>query len=50
MLSERGKAILFTGANKPFEFREFPLPSYIEPGAVLARTRMATVCGSDMYT
>jgi len=50
MLSERGKAILFTAANKPFEFREFPLPSYLEPGAVLVRTRMATVCGSDMHT
>ena len=30
--------------------REFSVPDNIEPGAVLVRTRTATVCGSDMHT
>ncbi len=50
MSSERSKAILFRGAGKPFELCDFPLPSCVEAGAVLVRTRMATVCGSDLYT
>jgi len=45
-----GKAIVFVGAGKPLELREFPVPDKVEPGAILVKTTMATVCGSDVHT
>ena len=50
MSSEMGKAILFMGAGKSLQLREFPVPDKLEPGAVLVRITLATVCGSDMHT
>jgi len=50
MLSGHDRAILFNGAGKPFESRDFPLPKHIEPIALLVRIIMATVCGSNMHT
>ena len=50
MSSKSGKVILFMGAGNPLEERTFPLPDDIEPGALLVKTTMATVCGSDMHT
>ncbi len=38
------------GVGRPLEMREFPLPDRLEPGAVLVRTSLATVCGSDMHS
>ena len=43
------RAAVFVGTGKPFEIRQFPLPE-VEPGAVLARIRMTTICGSDLHT
>ena len=45
-----GKVVLFTGVGEPLEEAEFPLPEELEPGAVLVRTSIATVCGSDMHS
>lgn len=33
----------------PLQLREFPLPSRPEPGAVLVRTEMAGICGTDVH-
>jgi putative phosphonate catabolism associated alcohol dehydrogenase len=45
-----GKAVVFMGAGKPLELREFPVPDKLEAGAILVKTTLATVCGSDMHT
>ena len=50
MAETTGKVELFTGVGKPPEERDYPLPQELEPGAVLAKISMATVCGSDMYS
>ena len=49
-LPKQATAIYFVGAGRPLEAREYPLPDVLEPGAVLVRTRLATVCGSDMHS
>ena len=43
-----GKAWVFTGVGKPFEEREFPLPE-VEPGGILVRVMVASICGSDVH-
>jgi len=50
MAAQKGKAVVFMGAGNPFEEREFPVPDKLEPGAILVKTSLATVCGSDMHT
>ena len=44
-----GRAAVFTGAGKPMEIREFPLPE-VEPGAILVRITTGNICGSDLHT
>lgn len=43
------RAALFHAPGSPFELREFSRPA-IGPGDVLARVRLATICGSDLHT
>ncbi len=50
MSKAMGTAILFLGVGKPLAAREYPLPGELEPEAILVKTRMATVCGSDMHS
>ena len=45
----KAKAAVFLGAGRPFELREFPL-SEVEPGAILVKVRMSTICGSDLHS
>ena len=45
----KAKAAVFLGVGKPFEIQEFPLPK-VEPGAILAKVLMSTICGSDLHT
>ncbi len=47
-MAETGIVAVFTGARKPFELREFPVPDP-EPGAILVRVTLANVCGSDLH-
>src|SRR5271168_4454559 len=44
-----GKAAIFNGQGKPFEFitRRLPL---IKPGEILVKTLYTTLCGSDIHT
>ena len=46
---ETGKAIVCLCAGKPLEERWYPIPT-LEPKAILVKTMMSTVCGSDMHT
>ncbi len=45
----KAKAAVFVGVGAPIEIREFPLAKP-EPGGLLARILMCTVCGSDVHT
>lgn len=47
-MSRTGLVAVFTGVRKPFELREFPVPT-AGPGDVLVKVRMANVCGSDLH-
>ena len=35
--------------NQPLQIREYPTPS-LESGSILAKVRLATICGSDLHT
>jgi putative phosphonate catabolism associated alcohol dehydrogenase len=50
MAVKTGKVIMFMGVGKPFQEFEYPLPAKIEPGAILIKTKLATICGSDMHS
>src|SRR5262249_27495544 len=41
-------AAVFVGTGRPFELRSYPLLEP-EPGAILARVRLANICGSDLH-
>lgn len=43
------RASVLTAFHAPLELREFPLPEAIEPGAMLVRTEMAGICGTDVH-
>ncbi len=49
-MSSTAHAMIFRGPGSPFEAAEIPLPSHLAPGEVLARIRLATLCGSDLHT
>lgn len=44
-----GKAAIFNGQGKPFEFISRPVPA-IKPGEILVKTLYTTLCGSDIHT
>lgn len=43
------KAAVFCGHGKPFELRDFTVPSP-GPGELLVRITLSTICGSDVHT
>jgi threonine dehydrogenase-like Zn-dependent dehydrogenase len=43
------RASVLTAFHAPLELREFPLPESLEPGAMLVRTEMAGICGTDVH-
>jgi len=47
-MADTGLVAVFTGIRKPFQLREFPVPSP-GPGDMLVEVRMANVCGSDLH-
>jgi alcohol dehydrogenase len=49
-MEKKGRAVFFLGVGEPLEDREYPLPDDLEPGAILVKTKIATVCGSDMHS
>lgn len=46
--SKTGMALAYHGIGEPMSVKEYPLPTP-EPGAVLVRIRLATICGSDLH-
>jgi D-arabinose 1-dehydrogenase-like Zn-dependent alcohol dehydrogenase len=47
-MAEKGRAAVYKGLGQPIEIREYPVPEP-EPGAILVKITMATVCGSDLH-
>src|ERR1041385_4381471 len=43
------RASVLTAFHAPLELRELPLPGELEPGAVMVRTEMAGICGTDVH-
>lgn len=43
------RAAVLTAHGEPLEVRELPIPTEIEPGALLVKIEAATVCGSDLH-
>ncbi len=43
-----GRIAVFPQPGQPFTIAEFPVPEP-EPGAIVARVRMAGICGSDLH-
>ncbi len=43
------KASVLQSFQAPLAMRQFPLPVALEPGAVLVRTEMAGICGTDVH-
>lgn len=35
--------------GKPLEIREVPIPGSLEPGAILVKIEVASICGSDVH-
>jgi len=48
MSSIVGRAAAFYGQGKPMELKEYPVPEP-GPGAVVVRTSVANICGSDLH-
>ena len=45
-----GRRQVFDPATGRFQLEEAALPTQLNPGEVLVRIRLATVCGSDLHT
>lgn len=45
----RGRAVVLTPGNPPFELREYEVPDP-EPGGMVVRIRQAGICGSDLHS
>ncbi|MFI4986739.1 MAG: zinc-binding dehydrogenase [Alphaproteobacteria bacterium] len=48
-MSGQSRAAVFEAPNQPFVIRSFPLAP-VEPGQVLARVKMSTICRSDVHS
>ncbi len=48
-MKKMGRAVVYDAPNKPFEIREYPVRD-VNPGEVLARITMATICRSDIHS
>src|SRR4051812_18760635 len=49
MSTKVAKASILESFKAPLRVQEYPLPSRLEPGAALARTEMAGICGTDVH-
>lgn len=43
------RAACVVAYQEPLELRDVPIPDEIEPGAILVKTEVASICGSDVH-
>lgn len=48
-VSRTGRAAVYDAPNEPFQVREYPVRD-VQPGEVLARITMSTICRSDIHS
>ncbi len=48
-IPKTSRAAVVDAYTVPIEIREVPIPDDLEPGAILVRTAVATMCGSDVH-
>jgi len=48
--SAQAKVQLFHGPGKPFQLSTAALPEELQPGEILVKISLATICGSDLHT
>ena len=48
-LPQTSRAACVVTYREPLEIREVPIPQEIEPGAMLVKTEVASICGSDVH-
>lgn len=48
--SAQARIQLFQGPGKPFQLSTVALPEELQPGEVLVKISLATICGSDLHT
>ena len=46
---QQARASILSKCRSPLQVQNLPLPSRVEPGAVLVRTEMAGICGTDVH-
>ena len=44
----KGWSYVYTGANQPFEAREYPVPE-VDANGILVRVMVSSICGSDLH-
>jgi len=49
MIPETARAAVLVAAHQPLEIVDVPIPRDLEPGAILVKTTMATICGTDVH-
>ena len=47
-MADKGRAAIYKGLGQPMEVKEYPMPEP-EPGAILIKVSMASICGSDLH-
>jgi D-arabinose 1-dehydrogenase-like Zn-dependent alcohol dehydrogenase len=48
-IPKTSRAACVVAFQKPLELRELPIPDSVEPGAILVKTEVASICGSDVH-
>jgi threonine dehydrogenase-like Zn-dependent dehydrogenase len=48
-IPQTARAAVLVGPNQPLEIVDVPIPRELEPGAILVKTTMASICGTDVH-
>ena len=48
-IPKTSRAACVVAFGHPLEIRDVPIPAELEPGAILVRTEVASICGSDVH-
>jgi D-arabinose 1-dehydrogenase-like Zn-dependent alcohol dehydrogenase len=48
-IPKTSRAACVVAFQKPLEIRDVPIPPDLEPGAILVKTEVASICGSDVH-
>lgn len=43
------RAVVLEAFNRPMQVRQVKMPEFIEPGAILVRIEVASICGTDVH-